>query len=129
MNSCTPAELCSVRYNDLDAAIQSCIEVSREAQAKTGSPTVFLGKTDLTSAFRILCMNKRSYCWLVFKAVDPTDGKMKYFVVKCLPFGASISCSHYQRFSNSLKHILQYRTNLKKSVTNYLDDFLFVAIT
>ena len=54
---------------------------------------------------------------------------MKYFVEKCLPFGASISCSHYQRFSNALRYLLEHRTgNDGKAVTNYLDDFLFLAI-
>ena len=54
---------------------------------------------------------------------------------KCLPFGASISCSHYQHFSNALRHILMFRArkesaNIDKlnAVTNYLDDFLFIAI-
>ena len=47
---------------------------------------------------------------------------------KCLPFGASISCSHYQCFSNSLHAIMEFRFR-KKSLTNYLDDFLFIAIT
>ena len=47
---------------------------------------------------------------------------------KCLPFWASISCSHYQRFSNSLHAIMEFRFR-KKSLTNYLDDFLFIAIT
>ena len=131
VNGCTPVELCSVKYNDLDAAVQSCLEISQVAREVNGSQVVFLGKTDLTSAFRILCMNRASYCWLVFKATDPTDNKVKYFVDKCLLFGASISCSHYQRFSNSLKHILQHRTKTtqKKTITNYLDDFLFVVIT
>ena len=61
-------------------------------------------------------------------AQDPADGKWKYFVDKSLPFGASISCSHYQHFSNSLRHLVEYRTN-HRSLTNYLDDFLFAAIS
>ena len=93
-----------------------------------GVQTVFLGKTDLSMAFRVLPLNKRCYCWLVLKAVDPTDGKVKYFIDKCLPFGASISCAHYQRFSNALRHPVEYWTG-RRDLTNYLDDFLFVAIT
>ena len=61
--------------------------------------------------------------------MDPRDGKTKFFVEKCLPFGASISCSHYQRFSNALKHILKHRAGSnQKAITNYLDDFLFIAL-
>ena len=60
------------------------------------------------------------------KAVSPLDGKTYYFVDKCLPFGASISCAHFQRFSNAVKHIVEWRTN--RSLVNYLDDFLFAAL-
>ena len=60
------------------------------------------------------------------KAVNPLDGKTYYFVDKCLPFGASISCSHFQRFSNAIKHIVQWKT--KNDLVNYLDDFLFAAL-
>ena len=90
---------------------------------------MFFGKTDLSSAFRVLPLKRSCICWLIFKARDPKDGKFKYFIEKCLPFGASISCSHYQRFSNALKHILQYRVGkIGKAITNYLDDFLFQAL-
>ena len=34
---------------------------------------------------------------LLIKAKSPLDGKFYYFVDKSLPFGASISCSHFQR--------------------------------
>ena len=43
-----------------------------------------------------------------------------------MPFGASISCVHYQRFSNALCHILSVKTG-SKTITNYLDDFLFIS--
>ena len=60
------------------------------------------------------------------KAVSPIDGKTYYFVDKCLPFGASISCSHFQRFSNAVKHIVQWRTG--NNLVNYLDDFFYAAL-
>ena len=142
VNECTPKEWCSVRYNDLDTAVQQCLELYRfmmqldktewegnEDESEWKQPIVFLGKTDLSSAFCVLPLQISCICWLIFKAIDPADGKMKYFVEKCLPFSASISCSHYQRFSNALKHILQYRVGKRgKAITNYLDDFLFLAI-
>ena len=46
-----------------------------------------------------------------------------------LAVGASISCSHFQRFSNAVKHIVEYKSGCKDAVTNYLDDFLFMAPT
>ena len=143
VNACTPRELCSVKYNDFDVAIHHCIELSELAKLlKEGDKTIFLGKTDLTSAFRVLCMNLESFKWLIFKAKDPSDGRFKYFVDKCLPFRARISCSHYQRFSSSIRHILKNRIQnikshiddgfggkTKEEIDNYLDDFLFLAIT
>ena len=73
-----------------------------------------------------------SWFWLVMKAVNPITKKLQYFVDKCLPFGASISCAIFQRFSNALKHIVLYKTKelqTKRALTNYLDDFLFIAAT
>ena len=110
--------------------MRQCILLNEEAKiTRQGNETtvIILGKTDLSNTFRVLPLKISSFCWVVLKAEDPRDGKMKYFVDKCLPFGASISCSHYQRFSNSLKHLLQFRTS-RKTVTNYLDDFLFIAL-
>ena len=68
------------------------------------------------------------------KAKEPETGTTYYFIDKCLPFGSSISCSHFQRFSNALKHIMIHRgKDLTKDeldfTTNYLDDFLFLART
>ena len=88
---------------------------------------IFFAKTDVQSAFRVLPLKIRCIRWLVMKAVNPLNGQTCYFVEKCLPFGSSISCSHFQRFSNALKHIYQYKIGVGKTVTNYLDDFLFIA--
>ena len=57
----------------------------------------------------------------------PFNNKMVYFIEKMLPFGASVSCSHYQHFSNCLRHLLEHRTGTQGMVVNYLDDFLFIA--
>ena len=110
VNGATPKEDCSVKYNHLDTAICNCIEVARQAQQLFGLKDIFLGKTDLSNAFRVLPLRIASICWLVLKAQDPEDKKWKFFMDKCLPFGASISCPHYQRFSNALHHIMEFRT-------------------
>ena len=128
LNACTPQHLCTVKYNDLDAAVRECLRLSQEALRVCRSGTIYLGKTDLSMAFRVLPMKVRCFCWLVLKAIDPADNKLKYFIDKCLPFGASISCVLYQRFSNALHHIVETRTR-KKGITNSLDDFLFIAIS
>ena len=130
LNGATPMEDCSVHYNDLDVAVASCLNIlNRYKDDPNWEGLVFLGKTDLYSAFRVLPLRILCICWLVMIAQDPSGGKWKYFIDKCLPFGASISCSHYQRLSNALKHILQCKTKGDKAVTNYLDDFLFATFT
>ena len=63
------------------------------------------------------------------KAQHPLMGEWFYFIDKCLPFGASISCVLFQRFSNALCHVMEYKTKTQGQITNYLDDFLFLALT
>ena len=60
------------------------------------------------------------------KARSLLDGLWYYFVDKCLAFGASISCSHFQKFSDAIAHVIRHKTG--KDLVNYLDDYLFVAL-
>ena len=85
-----------------------------------------LSKWDMSLAFRHLRIKLEHWCLLIMKAESPVDGKTYYFIDKCFPFGASISCSHFQRFSNGVVHIVVFKTEC--DVINYLDDFLFVAL-
>ena len=87
-----------------------------------------LAKTDLVSTLRMLPIQGQDRRWLSFKAQDPETGEFCYFVDKYLPFGVSVSCSHYQHFSNVLKHIIEHITRKQMTVTNYLDDFLFIEL-
>ena len=92
--------------------------------------TIFYSKADLTRAFRVLPLLVRNRCFLLLKAQHPTTGEWFYFIDKCLLFGASISCAHFQRFSNALKAIVEFKVNKIQRIfiTNYLDDFLFIYI-
>ena len=138
LNHHTPPEKCTVKYRDVDAA------VSLKLKKKLGLNPLRYAKTDAKSAFRMLPLSPSSFAWLVMKAKDPRTGETFFFVNKCLPFRVSISCSHYQRFSNALKHIFEFiwrkqegfdklnpkqQTELIEFVTNYLDDFLFIVET
>ena len=125
VNSFIPRDLCSVRYNDLDAAVQACLGISRLAVEVTGSGYMYVGKSDFLSAFHQVPLNQKSWFCLILAAEDPRDKKLKFFVDKCLPFGASISCAIYQKFSDAIKHALCYRITIT-CVINYLDDFLFI---
>ena len=140
LNSCTPKHLCTVIYRDLDYAIKSYLDAVDRAEhahgieyahlsTKPGPVTMYSGRTDARSAFRILPLSKWSWQWTVMKARDPKSGVRYYFIDKCLPFGASISCALFQCFSDALKFITEFRSGAPNdSVTNYLNDFLFVAI-
>ena len=74
LNKFTPNQLCTVKYNDLDHAVRLCLKVSKVGEAATGTPSVFLSKSDLMSAFRMIPIKKQHWCWLVMKAEDPRNG-------------------------------------------------------
>ena len=117
VNANTPKELCSVKYPEFSEAIRLCMAEGNSCH---------ISRSDMKSAFRNLGIAKRYWKYLLMKAKSPLDGRFYYFVDKCLPFGASISCAHFQRFSNSVAHIV--KTKSKKDLVNYLDDYLFAAL-
>lgn len=59
------------------------------------------------------------------KARNPINKEWYYFFDKCMPFGSSISCAHFQSFSDAISHVMKVETG--KENVNYLDDFLFIA--
>ena len=117
VNANTPEDLCKVVYPMFDDAIKLCLEEGKDCK---------LGKSDAKAAFRNLGIRPEDFWLLVMKAKSPIDGKFYYFVDKALPFGASISCSHFQRVSNGIAHIIKFKT--EKPNLNYLDDYLFAAL-
>ena len=120
INFNTPQKLCKVKYLDLDYAIRCAF--------KWGEPgKCFFSKTDVQSAFRLVPLSKKAYNKLMMKAICPLNNKTYYFADKNLPFGHSISCKKFQDFSDAVRHILEHKTGIHQAVTNYLDDFLFVA--
>ena len=119
VNSETPKDLCKVKYPDFSQAVKLCM-LSGQGKA------AFSGKSDFKSAFRNLPMSKTDFMLLVMIAENPIDHKIYYFVDKCLPFGASISCAIFQAFSDAVAHIFRKITG--KDTVNYLDDYYFVAL-
>ena len=85
-----------------------------------------MAKSDFSAAFRHVPCSRDSWPWLVMKAICPLDGKTYFFVDKCLPFGSSISCAHFQAISDGIAAVVSYR--IKKPVLNYLDDFFFAVL-
>ena len=117
VNECTNKNACSMQYPDFSDAVLLCINAGVNCK---------MAKSDMTSAFGHLGMSVGDFCYLVMKAKHPKSGVWYYFVDKCLPFGASISCSHFQAFSNAIAHIIVKKTG--KNLINYLDDYFFVAL-
>ena len=122
----TPEEKCKVKYSDLDYAIKCCFRWGKILEDEESKP-LFFSKTDLKSAFRVVPLKKSSWRWLLMKCEDPASGGTLFFFDKNLPFGSSISCSHFQKFMCALHHIVIVRTGRRMAITNYLDDFLFVS--
>ena len=89
VNMNTDPPLCSVKYADFNDAVQLCLKAGRSCK---------IGKTDFKSAFHNLVIFLGHWRYLIMKARSPLDGKIYYFIDKCLPFGAGISCVHFQHF-------------------------------
>ena len=117
VNSQIPKHCCSVKYPEFDKAVKMCISAGAGC---------FMGKSDMSTAFRNVGMSKLDWPLMVMKAVHPVDRQVYYFVDKCMPFGSSISCAIFQRFSNAVAYLVKFRT--KKEALNYLDDFFFAAL-
>ena len=117
VNANTPKEDCRVQYADFSEAIKRCLEEG---------PGCAAGKSDMKSAFRHLGIRPEDWKFLVMKCESPFDGKTYYFVDKCLPFGAAISCKHFQDFSDAVAHIFAFKAG--KRAVNYLDDFFFAGL-
>ena len=123
VNHYIPSELCSVKYNDLDSAIEYTLALEEKP--------IFYGKTDFSNVYRFVPLSPGCCCWLLMRAQDPISNQWNFFVEKCLPFGSSISCAIFQRVSNAVKHCYLFmvtKNRLVIWVVNYLDDFLFIQL-
>ena len=96
VNANTPKELTKVSYPDFNKAIELCRKAGKGCK---------LSKSDMKSAFRNLGLAPLQWRYLIMLAESPIDGKTYYFVNKCLPFGAAISCALFQKFSDAIAHI------------------------
>ena len=117
VNDNTPEHLCTVQYPDFSEAVQICLAEGKNCK---------IAKSDVKMAFRNVGLNPKYFKYLVMKAKSPLDGQVYYFVDKCLPFGASISCKLFQSISDAIAHLVFYKTS--KNLVNYLDDYFFAAL-
>ena len=116
LNYHTPSELCTTKYCDIGHAVETYLTLREqgeheqmEAESNNKKPgksgyaqnfrpvVVYASKTDIQSAFRILPLLRKCWPWVIMAAENPCTKKLQFFVDKCLPFGASISCALFQR--------------------------------
>ena len=116
VNDGIPKAECSVKYPDLNTAVELCVKAGRGCE---------IGKSDMTAAFRHALLLPECWKFLIFKAEDPKSKRTYFFVEKCLPFGSSISCAHFQAISDAIAFVVQKRSGSEN--VNYLDDFFFAA--
>ena len=119
---------CSVKYNDLEHAIDNCLALKMKIEAENLFTGLYLSKTDLASAFRILPVKVSQRNLLIMAANHPVTGQRQFFIEKNLPFGASSSCYLFNKFSESLRHLIEEMTGKKYQITNSLDDFLYLDV-
>ena len=84
--------LCSVNYTKFDEAINMVHRLGRGA---------FFAKSGIKSATRLLPIWSGDFELLGFKFDNC------YYFEKCLPFGCSISCSAFEKFSSFLEWLVR----------------------
>ena len=97
LNDNTPEELCRVKYNDFNQAVQLYMETGVRCK---------ISKSDMSSVFRHIGIFPGHWRYLIIKAHNPLNGKWSFFVNKCLPFGAAISCTIFQKFSDAIAYLV-----------------------
>ena len=119
-----------MKYHDLDEVVRKSLFIIREMSE--GKAVIWYGKTDLKSAFHILGTHPSVWWLMIMTAQHPVTKQWVFFINKCLPFGHSMSCTLFQKFSDALAHIHRFliKDKIKRcgDTTNYLDDFLFLAM-
>ena len=97
INENTLKHKCTVRYPDFNEAVQLCIHAGKSCT---------IAKSDFSTAFRNVPLSQKMWAWLVMMAVLPFDRQEYFFVDKCRPFGAAISCLHFQKISDAIAHVV-----------------------
>ena len=79
-----------------------------------------LAKCDVKSAFRLLPIHPDDYELVGFTFQN------KYYFDKAMPFGCSVSCATWEKFSTFIEWAVQTGAQRGLSI-HYLDDYLFVG--
>ena len=107
INSGISKEDSSVIYTNFDEVIR---------MVREEGPGSHLFKIDIKSAFRLIPIHPDDFSLLGM------EFQGQYYIDKCLPFGLSVSCSIFEKFSTFLEWIIRRNTNSNQMI-HYLDDF------
>lgn len=107
INGGIPAEAVSVAYTSFDAVTNMVRRLG------TGTHLI---KVDIKAAFRLLPLHPDDFSLMGMKHKDT------YFVDKALPFGCSISCALFEKFSTFLEWCAKSASG-STNLIHYLDDF------
>lgn len=111
VNDFIDKSLCSVKYSSFDKALCMLANLGPGAQ---------IARLDIKSAFRLLPIHISEFELLGFKIQD------MIFIDKCLPFGCSVSCAKFEKFSTFLEWVFGDRSSCD-NIVHYLDDFLLAG--
>jgi hypothetical protein len=109
VNDFINSKFSSVRYSSIDDVVRLVKRIGNEGR---------LAKADVQSAFRLLRVTPSYFDQLGFVFNN------KYYFNKCLPMGASISCSLFEKFSSALHWFTEIKSG-NENILHYLDDFLY----
>jgi hypothetical protein len=98
MKNLVGRSFCTVRYSGIDDAIDMINRIGKRGK---------LAKTDIKSAFRLLRVSPSDFDQLGFSFDN------KFYFDKCLPFGASISCSLFENFQQHYTGLRSKRLAIK----------------
>lgn len=110
---------CTVKYQDLDAAVQMILEEKGD---------VFLASCNFSSGFRHCPLHPRDFPLLVMKAQHLSSGRTYFLLEKALSFACGIFCALFTRVSNAISHCDGKECQKAQPIV-YLDDFLFCNST
>ena len=111
VNDFIPQQFSSVHYVTVHDAI---------AFIKTSPTTIFIGKVDIESAFRIIPISPLDRPLLCFQ------WRGLFYMDAVLPMGCSSSCSIFETFSSALEWVAKQKLGVTGMV-HVVDDFLILS--
>ena len=111
MNDNIDRDQCTVTYSSFDDAVALVVSLG---------PKPYMGKANITSAFRLLPVNPEDFDLLGMQV----NGQ--YYYDRCMPMGCSTSCAVFEKFSTFLQACCR-RIAASHNILHYLDDFFFAG--